>query len=227
MTGAEVASRFIFADEFKAKNYCDRHYAIALYNAFMGREPSEAEIANWTWRLQEGDTREEVFNFFATSDEFGGVCAAAGVTLGSAVDFGDRSTKAGGYCTVDGCRYNDGKIEFVRRLYTVCLDREPGQSEVDAWHYNLVHGDYTGTSASRFFLTSPEFTGHNYTNAKYIEHLYDAMIGREPGDEEFMYWMWRLTATDANHATREQLIDEFAATEEFKVICQQYGVVHS
>ena len=93
MTGTQMAASLVFADEFKIKNYCDRHYVIALYNAFMGREPSEDEIANWTWRLQEGDTREQVFNFFATSSEFAGKCDAVGITLGTAVDFGGRDSQ--------------------------------------------------------------------------------------------------------------------------------------
>ena len=169
-----------------------------------------------------------MFNFFATSGEFGDICTTAGIELGQAVDFGGRSTKAGGYCTVDGCHYNDGKIEFARRLYTVCLDREPGQNEIDAWHYNLVHGDHTALTASRFFLTSPEFVAHNYNDSAYITHVYNAMMGRDPSADDMSYWVWRLTTDNPDYAaTREQVIDEFAASEEFGVLCQRYGVVRS
>ena len=227
MTGTEIAERFIFSDEFRAKDLCDLHYAEALYRAFMARVPGEDETAYWAWRMQEGDTRETVFNGFATSPEFAETCTEAGIQPGEAIDFEGRSTKPGGYCSVDGCEYNNGKIEFASRLYRVCLDREPDGSEVDAWHYYLVHGDHTAATASRFFLTSPEFTAHSYGDEEYIAHLYSAMLNRVPSADDTAYWVWRLNAEGGDRATREQLIDEFIATDEFRVLCRDYGVVHS
>ena len=225
-TGVSVAYKFIFADEFKAKNYCDKHYVIALYEAFMGREPSSSEIENWTWRLQQGDRREDVFNQFALSKEFGDICKKAGITQGSAVSVSGKGTKQGGYCTVSGCTSKNKIVEFATRLYTVCLNRQPGQSEVDAWYYNLVHGDYTATSASRYFIFSGEFTGKNYSDEEYTKHLYDAMMGRNGvySADELAYWCWMLRDQGL---TREQMFNQFAASDEFKKICQQYGVIHS
>ncbi|MBQ0133740.1 MAG: DUF4214 domain-containing protein, partial [Clostridiales bacterium] len=220
MTGSEVAAKFIFSDEFCAKNYCDRHYVIALYNTFMGREPGESEIAHWVWQLQQGKTREEVFNSFLSSKEFVYFCKQAGIKTGSAIEFEGKGTRAGGRCTVDGCKSAEGLDRFVKRLYNVTLDRDPAQDELDAWVYFLIHGDYTAKTASHEFLFSEEFISHEYADEVFIDYLYKAMMGRTPGTDEVAYWVWRFSTG----MTREAAFDEFADSHEFALICQDYGV---
>ena len=221
-TGIQLAGNFIFSDEFAMKNYCDRHFVSALYRAFMGREPGEEEIANWVWRLQQGDRREDVFNEFAISSEFSGICSEAGIVRGDKIAVSGKGTRQGGYCSVAGCTSKDGICAFVKRLYTVCLDRVADRNEIDAWHYNLVHGDYSATSAARFFLFSDEFKGHNYDDGAYVTHLYLAMLGREPDSSDLAYWVWELSA---NGMTRENAFERFAESDEFYLMCQTYGVI--
>ena len=222
MTGVEAAYKFVFSDEFKIKNYCDRHYAIRLYEAFMGREPSEDEIAHWAWRIQGGDTREDVFNYFAMSAEFGEICKAAGITQGTALNLEGQSTKAGGYCSVKGCDHTQGVVSFARQLYTACLGRDPEPEEVDAWHYNLVHGDYTATTAAHGFLFSAEFLAQQYSDAVFVERVYQAMMGRSPSQEETAFWCWMLADQGLS---REDVFGSFARQDEFKLLCQNYGVI--
>ena len=156
-TGIETAGIFVFSEEFKAFSYCDRHYVEALYRAFMGREPSANEIDAWAWRLQQGDTREDVFNSFATSEEFGNICAAAGIMRGNAIDFHGQSTHMGNYCSVEGCTAHEGIVAFVTRLYNVTLDRDPQQSEIDYWVWALSSGMITRDEAIYQAAAAPEF----------------------------------------------------------------------
>ena len=220
MTGSEVAGKFIFSDEFCMKNYCDRHYVEALYKTFMGRTPGDDEIAYWAWQLQQGKTREEVFNGFLSSTEFAYFCAEAGIKVGGAVKFDNKGTRAGGRCTVGGCISAEGYDRFVRRIYNVTLDREPSQEELDAWVYNLIHGDYTAKTASHEFLFSEEFISHDYADEVFVDYLYNAMMGRTPGAEEVDYWMWRFSTG----VTREDAFSEFADSDEFALLCQDYGI---
>ena len=110
----------------------------------------------------------------------------------------------------------------------MCLDRDPEQFEVDAWHYFFVHGDHTGVSASHTFLNSEEFLSHGYDDQQYVEHLYAAMMGREPSADELAFWVWVLTTDHPDYSkTRDQVFETFADSDEFKLICYEYGVVHS
>ena len=220
MTGSEVAGRFIFSDEFCMKNYCDRHYVEALYKTFMGRVPGEDETAYWTWQLQQGKTREEVFNSFVSSAEFASFCTEAGIDAGGAIKFDGKGTRSGGRCTVDGCKSADGLDRFVKRLYNVTLDRDPAQDELDAWVYFLIHGDHTARTASHEFLFSEEFISRGYTDEVFVDYLYRAMMGRTPGADEVGYWVWRFSTG----VTREDAFNEFADSDEFALLCQDYGI---
>ena len=222
MTGTEVAYKFIFADEFKAKNYCDRHYAEALYKAFMGREPSEEEINSKAYLLQQGQTREQVFNEFVTSSEYKSICAAAGIDPGNAISYSGKGTRAGGRCSVDGCHSADGMDAFNARLYNVVLDRQPAQNELDAWAFNLICGDHSAKSAAKSFLFSEEFKSRNYDDATFVGYLYEAMMDRTPAADEIAYWVWMLTDQGLS---REAAFEQFAASDEFMVICAQCGIV--
>ena len=206
------------------KNYCDYHYALALYRAFMGREPGNSEVQYYEYLLQQGKTREDIFNQFVTSNEFKDICADAGIAAGSQISYSGKGTRAGGYCSYAGCTAHEKKVEFAKRLYRVCLDREPAQNEIDAWHYYLVHGDHTGTTACYQFLTSEEFALRDHTTTEYIKHLYDAMLDRRGSysEEELAYWAWEI---NINGMTRRAAFEKFAASEEFGVICQNYNVV--
>ena len=223
-TGTEIASIFVFSDEFKMKNYCDRHFTVKLYETLMGRTPAEDEIANWVWRLQQGATREGVFNEFAASQEFASICAMYAIDPGEAIPVIGKGTKPGGYCSVEGCTSSESVAEFAKRLYLVCLDREPGTEERDAWHYYFVHGDHTATTAAKLFLFSPEFQSKGYDDEQYVLHLYAALMNRVPAEGELSYWVNQISGSGM---TREMVFNGFATSDEFKVICAQYGVVHS
>ena len=222
MTGVEAAYNFVFSDEFKMNSYCERHYTIALYEAFMGREPTEEEISHWIWTIQGGSTREDVFNIFATSTEFGAVCTEAGITQGSALNLEGQSTHASGYCTVEGCHQTQGLADFSVRLYETCLGRAPVEDEINAWHYNLNSGLFTAKTAAYSFLFSDEFIGYGYDNETFVTRLYEALMGRDPAQDELAYWCWMLADQGL---TREGAFNQFIDSDEFKVICAGFNVV--
>ena len=78
-TPEEVAYGFVFSNEFKAKNLSDEEYVKVLYKTFLDRSYDEAGLKAWVARLQEGDSRYEVFRGFAYSDEFKKIAASFGL----------------------------------------------------------------------------------------------------------------------------------------------------
>ena len=78
-TGTGAARGFFFSSEFINQNVSNEEYVNRLYRTFMGREADEAGFNAWVGQLNEGVSREEVFDGFAQSTEFGRICAYYGI----------------------------------------------------------------------------------------------------------------------------------------------------
>ena len=78
-TGTGAARGFFFSSEFTGQNVSNDEYVNRLYRTFMGREADEAGFNAWVAQLNEGVSREEVFEGFAQSPEFTGICASYGI----------------------------------------------------------------------------------------------------------------------------------------------------
>ena len=78
-TGTGAARGFFFSSEFMDQDVSNEEYVNRLYRTFMGREADEAGFGAWVSQLNGGVSREEVFNGFAQSPEFTGICADYGI----------------------------------------------------------------------------------------------------------------------------------------------------
>ena len=78
-SGTGAARGFFFSSEFTSQNVSNGEYVTRLYRTFMGREPDQAGYDAWVGQLNSGVSREEVFNGFAQSSEFGAICASYGI----------------------------------------------------------------------------------------------------------------------------------------------------
>ncbi|MBO4637829.1 MAG: DUF4214 domain-containing protein [Clostridiales bacterium] len=78
-TGTGAARGFFFSNEFLGQNVSNEEYVNRLYRTFMGREADEAGFTAWVAQLNEGVSREAVFNGFAESPEFARICASYGI----------------------------------------------------------------------------------------------------------------------------------------------------
>ncbi|MBO4637492.1 MAG: DUF4214 domain-containing protein [Clostridiales bacterium] len=78
-TGTGAAHGFFFSEEFTRQNVSNAEFVNRLYRTFMGREADEAGFSAWVAQLDSGVSREEVFNGFAGSVEFGRICADYGI----------------------------------------------------------------------------------------------------------------------------------------------------
>ncbi|MCQ2527799.1 MAG: DUF4214 domain-containing protein [Saccharofermentans sp.] len=79
LTGEKAAHGFIFSPEFTGKNVTNEEFVGVLYQAFLGRGPDAVGLESWTKALNDGHSREEIFNGFSHSEEFINKCLEAGI----------------------------------------------------------------------------------------------------------------------------------------------------
>ena len=110
---------------------------------------------------------------------------------------------------------------FVRRLYTLVLDRNPDNEGLESWVNVLVSGETTGAEVVRDFILSPEFIEKNVSNEDYIEILYNSCMDRSSDSAGKNAWMQRL----AEGFSRLYVLRGFIESDEFSEICRDYGIV--
>gem|GEM_PF-6801917 len=81
ITATELVRSFIFSDELLAnpKNDDDEFFVETLYKTFFGRASDAGGKTSWVGALTAGMARVDVFNSFASSQEFDYVCKAYGL----------------------------------------------------------------------------------------------------------------------------------------------------
>ncbi len=222
--GISAAYGFIFSQEFLEKNLCNEDYVKQLYEAFLGREADAAGLAAWVSVLEAGRTREHVFNGFALSVEFAEFCDAYGIVRGKGIAEYTNGTVPTGPCTVCGKQdpvvYEEGVIRFVRRLYSVCLEREADPSGLESWSTLLREQKKNGHDVAYGFIFSEEFTKKNYSDEEYVENLYKIFMGRSADPEGKAMWLDCIE----DGKTRLGVFEGFACSDEFKKICDEYGI---
>ena len=96
-SGAQVAYGMVFSPEFMNRSLCNDCYVDILYKSFLNRNAAPSEIKAWADALNQGASRETVFNGFVGSDEFTGICANYGIDRGAS-NFTGATTAGAGTC---------------------------------------------------------------------------------------------------------------------------------
>lgn len=218
-TGTSAAYGFIFSQEFQNRNFCNNDYVKQLYRAFMGREYDNDGLAGWVSGLESGMTREEVFNGFAQSAEFGNLCNEYGISLGNGIAIPQYGTVPKGKCSV--CGATDGVTAFVTRLYNVCLDREPEQAGLEDWTNNLWAHTKSGKDVAFGFIFSEEFTNKGLSDEDYVEYLYKAFFDRASDAGGKTDWLNRM---HREGYSRIDVFNGFVGSAEFDNLCKKYGI---
>ena len=113
-----------------------------------------------------------------------------------------------------------GPKALVLRLYRRCLDREPADSEVQFWTDRLEQGESNGAQVAGGFFQSEEYRRRNLGDEAYVRDLYQAVLGREPGEAEVQSWLYWLEIG----LSREFVLGGFVGSVEFGRFCQACGV---
>ena len=84
-TAKQAAYGFIFSSEFKNKSLSNEEYVKILYRVFMDREADASGLQTWKDCLENGSSRVFVFEGFADSVEFQGICNRYNVNSGAGI----------------------------------------------------------------------------------------------------------------------------------------------
>ena len=121
---------------------------------------------------------------------------------------------------VDG---SDGQFTpkgFVSRFYRFCLGRNPDEAGLSGWTAAIERGAVTGVDLARGFLFSEEFNRRNPVDEDFLIVLYRALLNREPISAWIDEWEEKL----ATGTTRNEIVEEFLASEAFSNMARVYGV---
>lgn len=205
MDGAAIAQQFIFSQEMLSKNLSNEEFIKVLYRAMMNREAEESGLNGWVSQLNnQYMTRSEITKSFVESAEFTNICSSYGISRGAY----DASI---------------APIEhFVSRFYTLCLERSADQSGLYGWVDNLKNQYMNGAQIANAFFFSTEFLDRNVSNEKYIELLYNTLMGRPSDDAGKAGWVNQLTN---GYMERLDVLKAFIESNEFTNICNAYGII--
>ncbi len=205
MNGAQIAEQFVFSNEMLSKNLSNEEFVNVLYRAMMGREADEAGKAGWVNELENGYlTRSQVTKSFVESTEFSDICNSYGIIRGNY----DASV---------------APIEhFVTRFYTLCLERQPDQAGLYGWVGNLKNQSMNGAQIAEQFFFSNEFINKGITDEKYIELLYNTLMGRTSDEAGKTGWIQQLKS---GSMSRKDILKSFIESKEFTGICETYGIM--
>ena len=217
VSGSQAAYCFLFSDEFLNKNYCDTCYIKKLYTSIMGRQYDQPGLEVWCGRLKNGMTREGAFNGFIDCPEFDDICATYAIQKGN-TRVPDMGVFSVGECPE--CGENDKVTGYVKRLYTVFLERSADSKEERNWVAQFKTGEMSGSQAAYCFAFSDEFLSKNYCDVCFVKRFYNAILGREYDQAGLDAWCHKLK----NGTTREEVFNGFINSPEFSDLCNNYGI---
>ena len=110
--------------------------------------------------------------------------------------------------------------QFVKRLYNICLDREPDETGYNNWVNALQSKEKTGAEVAYGFIFSKEFRDKNLCNSCYLDSLYRCFLGREADEAGKTDWLNKMNSS----ATRGSIFNGFVGSQEFTNICNDYGI---
>lgn len=109
---------------------------------------------------------------------------------------------------------------FVTRMYTVALSRNPDDGGLKDWTNGLLTGQMDGASIARGFIFSKEFTEKNLSNEEFVDTLYSTLLGRQPDPDGKADWLKALNEGQA----RTKVLAGFVNSNEFGALCESYGI---
>ena len=116
---------------------------------------------------------------------------------------------------VTGLNTDSGKIF---RLYNAAMNRFPDVDGLKYWIEKFSSGENDDRSVASSFLVSSEFKeryGENISNSRYVEVLYENVLGRDYDQAGYDYWLGNL---NNGFETRHELLLGFSESAENKWI---------
>lgn len=109
---------------------------------------------------------------------------------------------------------------FIERFYTVALNREADADGVTNWLNVILANTCDATGLAKEFILGPEFELRNLSNEAYVDVLYKTFFNREADANGKAFWVSVLESGQ----TREYVLSNFINLDEFKALCDAYGI---
>lgn len=206
VSGGDAGRFFCISQEMINQGLSNEAYVESLYRVFFDRASDPVGRNYWLERLNSGASREDIIDGFVNSVEWANVCFRFGINSGgTAVHDLDPSPEV---------------IGFLNRFYSVALGRSGDPTGLDDWGRDLINGRKTATEVAYGIIFSEEFIGFNLSNEEYVERLYLTFMDRGSDEVGRNHWMGLLN----EGASREEVFFGFAASNEFRGICESFGI---
>ena len=209
-TGADAVCGFYLGDELTGRGYSNDKLVELAYKGIMGRNSDAAGKAYWVNRMNNGYSYQAVVAGFIDSTEFESLCKQYGIKKGSS----DAAKAA---------NREYGIKQYVTRMYTKALGRNPEKNGMDYWCARIdadSSRDNLLNVALDGFLHSTEFINFNLSDEEYVKVLYRTFMGREGEASGIRFW----TDALAEDPDRDFLAQQFAYSKEFDGIMSSYGL---
>jgi poly(3-hydroxybutyrate) depolymerase len=110
--------------------------------------------------------------------------------------------------------------EFVTKLYSEFLNRDPDETGISEWVNALKNGTTDLAHVIKGFVLSPEFKDRPLNNNEYVKALYNIIFRREADESGLKSWVEVLE----NGATRKKVLAGFVNSDEMKNLAASLGV---
>ena len=118
-----------------------------------------------------------------------------------------------------------GVSDFVERCYTKALGRKSDRNGKGYWIAKIMNAknkkNEALNTASNGFFTSTEFLNKKTGTTEFVKICYRTFLGREAEAKGLKYWVDIL---NKKQQTRDQVLQGFANSTEFKNIMASYGI---
>jgi hypothetical protein len=207
-----------------------RHVIEGDYYELDYEESINIDSDDWSYSisrtLPEGDYGADFWNGKYREDEYYFSVVARGKPKPEPVEKEEPKKEKSKPTPIDELpitRYEKTASGFLNLLYNRILQRNAEEEGLNAWLAWIQSGAATGSDLVQKFVLSEECQARisDYTNEQFITFLYKALLGRLPEADGLSAWLSRMSSG----ITREELIRQFALSEEFVNICKEFGIV--
>lgn len=117
--------------------------------------------------------------------------------------------------------YNEDQVKsFVRRLYELCLGRQPDEKGFANWVKKLTEGTVSAAETVRGFFLSKEMANMQLSDDEYVERCYAVLMDREPDEGGKAGWVQKLS----DGISRMGVLKGFVESKEFTKLCASYTI---
>lgn len=202
-SAAQVALGFFNSQEFLNTERNNMDFLYILYQTLFDRLPDDGGFYAWMDKLDKGELRSMVIYGFLKSQEFNQLSETFNVTSFSQEDEAEYQI-----------------ADFVKRFYTLVLNRQPDVGGFNNWKAQLSGGSRTGGEIATGFFMSDEFTSRQTDDTTFVDIAYRAFFGREADAGGKLNWMNELS----KGVSRLDVVSGFIGSQEFTNLADNYGI---